>query len=99
MSRYEAYLSRATSRYPGLVDISDLEPSFIPFYESGQRIKVHLHMFDREMTGTVGVTTGHRPCFILMRSTHSQGNQWTLGPNDRILAVQRNSRTYTPVTR
>lgn len=83
MRSYSEFLERKRREYGDKFDASDLDPRFIPFYESGERIKVET--IGKPMTGTVGVTTGWKPCFLLMRTKRSISSPWTLGPRDVIL--------------
>jgi hypothetical protein len=94
MTRYDDYLTRKRREHGDRFDASALDPRFVPYFNNGQRIKVET--LGEELTGTVGVTTGWRPCFLLMRTTRSMGSPYTLGPSDTILAV-RHGRTYFPV--
>lgn len=80
------YLSRKRRTVPDFND-ADLDRRFVPFYESGARIKVVV--FGQTLTGTVGVTTGWRPVFLLMRSHRSIGSSVLLTKDVSIVAVQR----------
>lgn len=91
MNKYEAYISRQKAKYNDKFSDSGLDSRFIEYYNSGQRIKVLA--YGEELTGTVGATTGWIPCFLLMRTSRSIGSMYTLGPNDKIIAVKR-GRTY-----
>lgn len=82
--RYNEYLRRKQKQYGKMFDPSDLNKDFIPYFDSGERIKVD---FGNEVkTGTVGVTTGWKPCFLLMRYRTSTGSVYTIGPNDKVVA-------------
>ena len=92
MSRsYAEYVARAQRKYGERFSDAELARKFVPFFESGARIKVRLR-WGEEMTGTIGATTGWRPCFLLMRRSDSIGSPWTLSEADEIIAVQRNGR-------
>lgn len=86
MRNYQDTIARGKSEHGERFDDSDLDPRFIPFYENGQRIKVET--MGMTITGTVGKTTGWKPCFLLMRTSRSIGSPWTLGKNDKIVAVK-----------
>lgn len=75
-------------------DGRDLDGRFVRFFESGERIKIR--SFGETFTGTVGVTTGWRPVFILLRTSRSMGSSITLGPNEELLAVKR-GRKYIAI--
>lgn len=91
MRSYVEYITRSKAKHGPRFSETELDRRFRSFYETGQRIKVET--CGMVLTGTVGVTTGWRPCFLLMRTSRSLGSPWTLGPQDKILAVQR-GRVY-----
>lgn len=72
-------------------DPSDLTPKFIPYFESGDRIRVRYRHGDYVMTrtGTVSVTTGWRPAFLLIRRVSDHGSSDVLSEQDEIIAVKR----------
>lgn len=77
-----------------ITDRSGLNPAFDQYYHAG---RVRVRFSDGvELTGTIGRTTGWRPCYLLMRRSSDFGSSWTIGPNDRIVAVQR-GREYVVV--
>jgi len=82
---FQEFLERKRCEYGSKFDSSDLAPEFIPFYESQQRIKVDFG--DIVLTGTVGVTTGWKPIFLLMRTSRSVGSIYTLSSSDHILTA------------
>lgn len=96
MTPFEEYLARAMRRAQAdgkTLDTSCLDKRFIPYYNTGQRIKVDFG-HGEVRCGTVGITTGWRPTFLLMLRANSLGSTWTLGFNDRIIANQRGRRYY-----
>jgi hypothetical protein len=88
---YEDYLSRKRAEYADF-DPSQLAPAFIPFFHTGQRIKVRFSSGE-EKTGTVGVTTGWRPAFLLMLKSSAHGSSEVLGAGDVPVAIKK-GRTY-----
>lgn len=80
---YKDYVSRKKAEYGDKFDESDLDPRFIPFYESGERIKID--DFGRTIGGTVGITTGWKPVFLLMRTSRSTGSSDILGKHTKIV--------------
>jgi len=84
-------IARRTAEYGEKFDRSALDPRFGHYFCTGERIKVRT--CGEEITGTVGITTGWRPWFLLMRTKRSIGSSVTLGPKDEIVAVQK-GRTY-----
>lgn len=67
MNNYTAFLNRGKAKYGDKFDSSDLDQYFVKYYESGERIKVKLNMGNEIYyeCGTVSVTTGWKPVFIL----------------------------------
>ena len=92
---YEAYIASKRYEYGTQFDASDLDTRFARYYHTGTRIKVET--CGMVLTGTVGATTGWRPCFLLMRTKRSMGSPWTLGSRDRIIAVQNSRGQYIEV--
>ena len=86
MKNYSEYIARAIRTHGTKFDATSLDQKFVPYFESGQRIKVET--CGEELTGTIGVTTGWRPCFLLMRTSRAMGSSWTLGERDKITAVK-----------
>lgn len=82
---YRAYLLRKQNKYGDKFDSSDLNTEFIPYYENQQRIEVD---FGYEIKrGRIGITTGWKPCFLLMLTTRSTGSSYTIGKKDKVLSV------------
>lgn len=80
MSRYESFLARKRAEYGDKFDPSDLDPRFIDAFNTGRRIA--LNTWGERKTGTVGVTTGWKPVFLLMARRNCIGSSWTLSPRD-----------------
>ncbi len=91
MNRYQMFLARKDAEYGIEFDDSNLASKFVPYFNSGKRIKV-LTSDGRTLYGTVGVTTGWKPVFLLMRNSNRVGSSDLLSDSDRIVAVQG---TYT----
>ena len=96
MTKYEDFLWRKRREFGDHFDPSALAPAFVAYFNSGQRVKVAFAALG-EMTGRVGVTTGWRPCFLLMRTSRSHGSPWLIGKLDRVVAVKQ-GRTYKEVS-
>lgn len=87
MRNFSDYISKKNREYPGKFDSSNLNPTFIPYFESGQRIEVDFgHETKR---GTIGVSTGWKPVFLLVLTSRSTGSSWTIGMNDKVTRVIR----------
>jgi hypothetical protein len=94
-TKYDDYITKQRHRYGSEFCDSALDPRFIPYFNNGTRLKVHT--LGSDVTGYIGVTTGWRPVFLLMRTIRSHGSIYTLGPQDVFLAVKI-GQTYRPVT-
>ena len=55
-----------------LVDKSDLDKRFAPFYSSGQRIEVTYKWGEKERF-YVGKSTGWKPCYLTIKRVDSTG--------------------------
>lgn len=91
MSRYTDYTQRGRLQHGERFTEIDLAQQFIQWFNTGQRIKVRTtypsgETFER--TGTVGVTTGWKPTFLLMHRSNAHGSWDTLGAKDEVIAVQ-----------
>jgi hypothetical protein len=89
VSKFEALISEKIRKYGNDFNASDLNPSFIPYYENQQRITVSFcnkqgKEYERKR-GRIGITTGWKPCFLLMLTTRSLGSSWTIGKRDKII--------------
>ena len=87
MRNYTDYLHRKQAEFGAKFDPSNLDERFVPYFESGERIKVSIGNF--ALTGTIGVTTGWRPAFLLLRTSRAMGSPWLLGKQNKVLAVKR----------
>lgn len=85
MSRYEDFIRRKKQEYGSKFDDSDLDWHFVPFFNTGVKIKVDDPAFG-VVTGRVGVTTGWRPVFLLMRRSNAMGSSVTLTKRTKIIA-------------
>lgn len=88
---YEEMIARRTSYNIGdrPFDASNLDQRFVQFYNNGERIKVQYTHCDETFTGTVGVTTGWKPVFILIHSSRSMGSSIILNENFKIIGTKR----------
>jgi hypothetical protein len=96
MSKFELYMARGQARYDNF-DPRDLAAPFVPYYDSGQRIKVRFP-WGEVRTGTVGVTGGWRPVFLLMGRKTDRGSSLILEDDVKIIAVHRTAGRYTEVS-
>lgn len=84
-TEFAYFLAHKRSNDPRF-DASDLDERFVPYLRSGQRIKVEV--YGRTITGTVGITTGWKPVFLLMRTSRSIGSSDILDKRAKLLAVK-----------
>lgn len=96
MTKYDDYIARKEQEYGTRFDPSNLAPQFIPYFNSGERIKVSIKGHSQSVFGYVGVTTGWMPTFLLMRTQRSIGSCDVIGKPDKVIAVKR-GRTYVNV--
>lgn len=91
--KFDKYIERAKSQHGDAFSRAGLDKRFIPFFNSGERIRVEFKHGEVQ-TGTIGVTTGWKPCFLLMLKSNSVGSVYTLGKDDTIVAVQKGVRYF-----
>jgi len=82
MTRYDDLLRRRQNQYGSLFSSADLTPAFVSAFNTGERITVEFDWGERRR-GTVGVTTGWRPTFILMLTRRSLGSSYALTERDK----------------
>ena len=91
---YREFMERKQREYGEKFDPSDLNPAFVRYFENGERDKVL--DYGEPVTGTIGVTTGWKPCFLLMRRSNAIGSNWCINQDSKVIAVKR-GRTYQAV--
>mgnify|MGYP001613092517 FL=1 len=88
MKTYTELVERKQAQYGSEFNSKELNKDFIHAYETGKRIEVQFRTQDGKIyetkRGTVGVTTGWKPCFLLMLTKRSIGSSWTIGMKDVI---------------
>ena len=100
-SRYDTFVSRGQYQYGDKFDASELAPQFIPYFNSGERVRVVTRWpsgATEERTGTIGATGGWRPAFLLIHRRNAIGSSDVLKARDEIVAVQR-GRRYVAASR
>ncbi len=89
MQSYQSLIERKKREWGERFSDEQLNKDFIPYYESGERITVSFCGKDGKeyetKRGTIGVTTGWKPCFLLMLTKRSTGSSYTIGINDKII--------------
>lgn len=92
MRNYQETIRTRKDKYANF-DESALAPEFIPYFNSQERIKVQFE-YGEIKTGTVGITTGWKPCFLLMLTKRSIGSSWGLSSKDTIIGVKKKGGKY-----
>jgi hypothetical protein len=86
MKDFENYQERKRQEYGEKFDPSALAKKFIKYFNNGERIEVRFSSGEIKR-GTVGVTTGWRPSFLLMLRSNSLGSSHLLSEEDEILYI------------
>lgn len=84
MTKYEELLASKKRQHGDKFDDSDLVVKFAPFFNSQERITVEFS-FGETKRGTIGVTTGWKPIFLLMLTKRSTGSSWTINNDDKVI--------------
>lgn len=92
--RFQSFIERKRREHGVRFDPSELASAFVPYFESQERVRVRLK-YGEEMTGTIGVTTGWRPAFLLMRSSRALGSSVVLSSEASVIAVKRGRKYVT----
>lgn len=95
-SPFASRLARGERQWGDRFDPSELTDKFVPYFDTGDRIKVHTS-YGEDITGTVSTTTGWRPAFLLVRRSNAMGSSDLLSDRDTVVAVKR-GRYYVPVS-
>jgi hypothetical protein len=97
---YQDAITGGKNRYGDKFSDTHLAPQFIRYYESQQRIEVTTTYENGETwirRGTVGMTTGWVPCFILMGRVSDSGSSDVLKATDKVTAVIGSHSARYPV--
>ena len=85
MTKYESAIQRHKATWGRKFSTAGLAKKFVPAYNHGQRIRVKFSTGE-VLSGTVGMTTGWKPAFLLVLTSRSLGSSWTLKQKDRIVS-------------
>jgi hypothetical protein len=91
MTYRDGYYTTKRAQYGARFDDAELAPQFWPAIESGDRIEVDIGNGEVKR-GRVGVTTGWRPCFMLMARRNCIGSSVLLNRDSRILRTVSHAR-------
>lgn len=88
--RFAQLCDRKRREYGERFDTSDLNAQFVNAFNQGSsyRVKV-LFPCGETKWGHVGITTGWKPTFLLMRNRNSVSSCDTLGPGCRIVECKK----------
>lgn len=86
MRSFNEYLSTKRHQHGDKFDPSDLHEQFIEHWRTGDRVEIEMKG-EGKMRGRIGVTTGWKPCFILLLRSNSSGSSWTLRKEDKVIRV------------
>lgn len=95
--QWREYVERARARYGDKLDLGAIDRRFLPYFQTGQRIKVRRH--DEEITGTVSASLGWQPVLLLIRRSNSMGSSDVLDRHCELVAVQIGRKNYVPVAK
>lgn len=87
MRDFQETLARKKKEHGEKFDPQDLAVQFIPYFENEKRIEVDFGY--EKKRGTVGITTGWKPGFLLMLTKRSMGSSYTLRSTDKIVRIIR----------
>ena len=82
MKSYAEYITRKKVEYGNKFDTSELNQNFVKYYENGKRITVDFGY--EKKRGTIGVTTGWKPVFLLMLTKRSLGSEYTINQKAKV---------------
>jgi hypothetical protein len=85
--RYQDFISRKQREYGDKFDSSKLNPDFIDAFNTGDRITVDFGYETKR--GTIGVTTGWVPAFLLMLTSRSIGSSHIIRMDSKIIGGKR----------
>ena len=89
MRNYQEAIERGKREHGEKFTEIDLNKDFIPYYENQARIEVEFTWGKTKeiLRGRVGITTGWKPCFLLMKTTRSLGSTDLLTKNAKFLRI------------
>ncbi len=100
MRSYKEFVANKLNIYGRDFDPSNLAPDFVKYFESGERVKVEWTWSNGQhpvhveiLSGTIGITRGLKPVFLLMRTKRSIGSPYTIHAKDcRVIAVKKGNK-------
>ncbi len=83
---YKEYVNNKLKQYGNKFDTSDLNGEFIPYFENGERITVEFNSGEIKR-GSIGVSSGSKPVFLLMLTKRSVGSSYIITKKDKIKRI------------
>ena len=80
---YQEFIEKKKREYGDKFDPSALNPAFIQAFNNQDRVTVDFGYETKR--GRIGVTTGWKPCFLLMLRIDSTGSSYTINSTDKII--------------
>ena len=74
------------------IDLLSVAGSIRNLYETGYRVRLSRDNGITFQDGYIGVTTGWKPCFILLWNKRSMGGSYIIGKDDRVVKVFNSCR-------
>jgi hypothetical protein len=91
MKNYSETIERKKREHGERFSDKDINKEFIPYFESGQRVEVSFRDGEGKeyevKRGTIGITTGWVPVFLLMLTSRSRGSSYTIGKKDKVIRI------------
>ena len=86
MTNYESFINRAKSKHGEKFSDENLNSKFISAFNNGDTYRVKVDFgYDKPVWGYIGITTGWKPCFLLMRRRGQHGSSETINNDSKIL--------------
>jgi hypothetical protein len=82
---YKSLIELKKARFGEKFNDSDLNKDFVKYFENGKRVEVDFGY--EKKRGTIGITTGWKPVFLLMLRSNSTGSSYTIGKDDKVIKV------------
>lgn len=88
MSKYSDYCTRKAAEYGDKFSTDELNGAFIDAFNNGNRYRVLVDFGYgvKPVWGYVGVTTGWKPCFLLMRRRGQHCSSETIKSEARVIS-------------
>lgn len=85
MNNYNDYIARKTREYGDKFSAENLNPLFINAFNNGDTFRVLVDFGYQQKWGYISVTTGWKPCFLLMARRGQYGSSDTINNECKII--------------